>query len=417
MSWIIKKEKAERREKLIADAGAILKTAHAESREMTPDENRQFEEMHADADRLCAEIETINKQEQAERSVEQRIGRDVLDAPKAERSKEQESRAFRKWIVSGTDALNPEERAAFAGYTLEQRVASGMSASTSGAGAEFVPQSFADRFFSKLKYYGGVRQAGATMFTTQGGNPFPVPLLDDVSHSGELLSENAAVADDATNDPDTSNITLGAYIFSSKVVRVPLTLVQDTAFPVEDWLAGALAERIGRAQNTYFTTGTGSSQPKGVVTASSLGKTTAATNAVTYPEILDFFHSLDPAYRPNAKLMCHDSFILAMKKLVDDNSRPLWDGGNIALATPATINGVPYIVNNDMAELSSGVSSKCALYGDFSRFLVRDVIGIEMARLDQPYMPYLQIGYISWLRSDSNCIDPTAIKHLKTAAS
>ncbi len=120
-----------------------------------------------------------------------------------------------------------------------------MSAATSGAGAEFVPQGFADRFFAKLKYYGGVRQAGATVFPTASGNPFPVPLLDDVSHTGELIAENTGVCDDADNDPDTSNVMLGAYIFSSKVVRVPITLAQDSAFPIDTWLADALAERIG----------------------------------------------------------------------------------------------------------------------------------------------------------------------------
>ncbi len=255
------------------------------------------------------------------------------------------------------------------------------------------------------------------MFPTASGNPFPVPLLDDASHTGELIAENTGVADDADNDPDTSNVMLGAHIFSSKVVRVPITLAQDSAFPIDTWLADALAERIGRIQNSYFTTGSGTNQPKGCVTASTLGKTCAATNAVTYVELLDFLHSLDIAYRGNAKLMFHDTTLLALKKLVDDNNRPLWDGGNVALATPATINGVGYVINNDMAHVGSGVSSKFALYGDFSRYLVRDVGQVELARLDQTYMASLQIGYISWLRSDGNLIDTSSIKHMKTAAS
>ncbi len=417
MSWIVRKEVAERRQKLIADAGVILKKAHAENREMNPDENKQFEQMHADADRLRDEIATIDRQETAERSLEQRIGRDDA-APKAERNKELESRAFRKWLVSGKDGLNQEERAAFFAYTQEQRAASGLSATTSGAGAEFVPQAFADNFVAKLKYYGGVRKAGATILTTESGNPFQVPFLDDVSHTGELIGESVAVTDDDSNDPDTSSITLGGYMFSSKVVRVPMQLIQDSAFPVEDWLTNALVERIGRVRNYYETVGTGSSQPYGIVARASAGKTAASTSAITYLEVLDLLGSLDYAYKQggNVKLMFHQNTELALKKLLDGNDRPLWDGGNIALQTPPTINGHAYVINNDMLQLG-GTSRKVMIAADFSRYMVRDVVGVQLARLDQKYMDQLQIGFICWQRGDSNLIDKAAAKYLITPAS
>ncbi|MFQ5518293.1 MAG: phage major capsid protein, partial [Acidimicrobiia bacterium] len=48
-----------------------------------------------------------------------------------------------------------------------------------------------------------------------------------------------------------------------------------------------LGERLGRIQSSQFTTGTGSSQPHGVVTASTLGKTAASATAITGDEILD----------------------------------------------------------------------------------------------------------------------------------
>ncbi len=62
MSWITFKEKQEQRAKLIHDAGELLKTAKKEERELTPDENTRFEQMHTDADRLANEVEQLRKQ-------------------------------------------------------------------------------------------------------------------------------------------------------------------------------------------------------------------------------------------------------------------------------------------------------------------------------------------------------------------
>ena len=55
MSWIVKKEKEERRQKLVLDAGDLLKAAHSEERELTEEESVKFESFHADADKLSQE--------------------------------------------------------------------------------------------------------------------------------------------------------------------------------------------------------------------------------------------------------------------------------------------------------------------------------------------------------------------------
>ena len=59
-----------------------------------------------------------------------------------------------------------------------------------------------------------------------------------------------------------------------------------------------MRDRIGRIQNTHFTTGTGSSQPTGLVTASSVGKTgtTGQTLTIIYDDLVDIVDSVDAAY-------------------------------------------------------------------------------------------------------------------------
>ena len=49
--------------------------------------------------------------------------------------------------------------------------------------------------------------------------------------------------------------------------------------------------RIGRKQNYDFTIGGGTTLPFGVQVQASLGKTAAATNAITFDEVIDLYHS------------------------------------------------------------------------------------------------------------------------------
>jgi len=86
---------------------------------------------------------------------------------------------------------------------------------------------------------------------------------------------------------------------------------------------------------------------------------------------------VDPAYRRMAEWMFHDSTLKAIKKLKDSEGRPLWAPG-IAVREPNTILGYPYVVNNDMPVMAA--DAKSILFGDFSNYFIRDVLGVQLLR-------------------------------------
>ena len=106
------------------------------------------------------------------------------------------------------------------------------------------------------------------------------------------------------------------------------------------------------------------------MTAATLGKTTAAVAAVTADELIDFYHSVDPAYRasPKARMMFNDSTLQAIRKLKDAQNRYLIDG---LKDSGATINlagiSVPYSVNQAVASMATG--ARFAAFGDFSKYV------------------------------------------------
>lgn len=86
-----------------------------------------------------------------------------------------------------------------------------------------------------------------------------------------------------------------------------------------------LGQRLGRRANTELTTGDDSGDPEGIVTGSTLGKTAAGTAAITWDEIIDLEHSVNPAYRvsPKARYMFNDTTLSAVRKLKDGNGNYL----------------------------------------------------------------------------------------------
>ena len=126
-------------------------------------------------------------------------------------------------------------------------------------------------------------------------------------------------------------------------------------------------------------------------------------------------HSVDPAYRGNAKFMMSDSALAKTKLLLDTQGRPLWSAG-IAGGAPDTLLGYPIIINNDMAVMAAG--AKSVLFGDFSKYIIRDVLGVTLLRLEERYADFHQVAFLAFARMDGDLLDAGThpVKHFVNAA-
>ena len=280
-----------------------------------------------------------------------------------------------------------------------------------------MPEGFAGEFDKALKAFGGIRQV-ARMFPTPDGRDIPWPTVDDTANVGELLGENVAAAE---QDVAFGQVVLKAFKYSSKIVLVSMELLQDSFFDIGTILNDLLAERIGRITNTHFTLGTGSGQPQGVVVAAGLGKTGASgqTTTLIQEDIIDLEHSVDPLYRPGCSYMLADSTLKAIKKLKDSTGRWLFQANNEASLAAGNqgpnINGYPFTVNQDIAAMAA--SAKSVLFGNFGKYVVRDVREFALLRLQERYAEKGQVGFIAFTRHDGRAINANAIKYYINAAS
>src|SRR5690606_10577729 len=111
---------------------------------------------------------------------------------------------------------------------------------------------------------------------------------------------------------------------------------------------------------------------------------------------------VDPAYRMQAEFMFHDQTLRELKKLRDQEGRPLWLPG-IAVREPDTILGYRYVINQHMPQMAAGQRS--VLSGAFSKYHIRDVMDILLIRLDEVYAEYGQVAFLAFSRHDGTLLD------------
>jgi len=387
------------RAELIKSATAIVENAQKEGRSLNAEEKSKFDAMEADARGIKEQIDTLERA--AELKKELAANTEARQAaPKATRKG-----AFEKYLRNGMGSLNAEERSIMG----ELRGTSTQVVGTDTLGGYLVPQDFSDELDIATLFTGEVERL-AKKLNTAGGALLDYPTINDTATDANLISEAAAVT---VQDMTFANKQLSAYNYASQV-RVSMQLLQDNAFDLNSFLAESMGERIARATNGAFTSGTGSSQPQGIVTGSTLGKTAASATAITADEILDLIHSIDPSYRnkPSFGLMAHDNVISAIRALGigSSNDFPIFIP-SMEAGQPDKLFGHNVYYNNDM-ESSIATGKKTLLAADFSKFVVRSAGGVQIVRLNERYMDELEVGFVSYARKDSAVLDSRAVKHL-----
>ena len=376
----------------------------------------RFDAIMVDHDKIGATVEREVKLADAEaRAIEARRPNagEAVAVAEARKSTPEYKEVFEKQLRFGSAELDSEERSILLSGKVEGRA---QSTSPGSAGGFTVPEGFSGQIDQQMATWGPMWDAAIVReLSTSTGNALPWPTVNDTDKSGRIKAENASVDDDGSDDVVFSEKVLNSYVFDTGMVRVPIELLQDSAFNIEALMGDLFGERLGRAANTALTTGTGTNQPNGIVTASGLGLTSAAVAAVTSDELIDLFHSVDPAYRmsPKCRWMFNDSTLAAIRKLKDGQGNYLWTMGDVRTGEPDQFLGKQYSVNQAMASLGTG--NKPVVFGDLSRYVVRKVLGYQMLTLRERYAENFQVGMVGFKRFDGDLLNANAVKHLINA--
>jgi len=425
------KELREQAANVVTEARSLL---DAISDKSTPEQRKEAEQAVDraldEAAQIEARAERLMKLEEAEKRTAE-----VIEAAQRAAREAKRPGADAGEVRTGGDV---DYRTAFHEYLRAQGQKSEMSAearsvldrgfaqvehraqtTTAAAGGYTVPQELANILVQSMLAWGPMYDPGVTTeIVTTGGGKITMPTVNDTASVVVAHTQGATLTDDGGSDVTFGEKQLDAFAFNTEWLRVSKELADDSIFAMETILGNLLGERLGRRANLELTTGTGSSAPNGIVTASTLGRTTAGTPAIPADEIIDLLPSVDPAYRmgPRVRFMFNDSTLAAIRKLKDGDGNYLWQMGNVQAGVPGTLLGYNYSINQAMASIPSSASaSRVMVFGDFSKYYVRKVGSPLIGAIqDKDFWP--GFGIAGYIRFDGELADTAAVKHLITAA-
>jgi HK97 family phage major capsid protein len=395
--------------------------AFEEKRALTADEQRQWDAWDEEMTTIDTQVQTIDAGEKRQLATESAISgilgqREVTGSALQQlpgMSFEQEAEEFRALVKKpageGIDLRWPTtfERRMLGNPGYEYRALTDASVP--------MPTSFIHQLYTYLVDTSSIRQAGATVISTTTGESILVPRA---TAEGAALwtAEGGALS---ASDPTLGSITLGSHKLG-KLIQVSKELATDVGFDLVGYLAQSSGRNIGVLTNAAYVSGTGTTQPTGIISASIIGLTGAAGagGTVGLPTatggdygvdyFVDLYHSIIPQYRPRASWMMLDSTIKYVRKLKDTLGRFIWEP-SLQAGVPDTILGKPVYANPAFPTFGAGTNGVIA-FGDFSAYYIRDLTPLRFERSDEYAFGTDQISFRALMRTDGNLVDTNAVK-------
>lgn len=410
------KQLQEKRASIYATMQDLQKRSGDANRLMTDDERLQFDQASKDFDAVTQDIQRAERLENLESEFETRMQERAAQTaanaggnPSDQAVQEYERRFF-EYLRGGDDLSQAEAKKLMQQFRGANVIA---GEATTTYGAYLIPETFMAELERTMKAFGGMLQASRVINTERGGT-MNWPTNDDTSATGAWLAEPRSAAL-TVEDTTFSRKQYSAFTWGT-LAKVSLEIIQDENVGLfRGILADILGERAGRALNIAFTLGNGSGKPTGLLDSSNgaaTGKTTASSSAITKAELFDLFHSVNSAYRsgPNVAWMMADTTLNAIRQLdISTNTAPIWQP-SFAVGQPDTILGRPYFINDDFPAIAA--SADVIAFGDFSKYIIRQVQRPSMVALNERYMDELHRGYVMWCRYDGKLLNSSAIKLL-----
>lgn len=386
-------EMREKRAKLWNTMEGFLDTHRNDKGVLSAEDDATYSAMEQDLNDLSNEIRRMERRDAIEAELSKPVGTPIKETPEKPVAEEKRGRA--------SNAYKEDFGRHLRGKAPIHNV---LSESTDADGGYLVPEEFERDIVTGLDEANVIRSL-AKVITTQNDRKIPI----SVGHSvAAWTAENAAFTE---SNPTFGQKEIDAYKLTD-LIRISVELLQDSAFPLEQYIANEFARAFGIAEEQAFCVGTGTGQPTGIFTANggTVGVTAAANNAITADELINLVYALKAPYRRNAKFLMNDATISAIRKLKDGNGVYLWQP-SLQAGEPDKLLG--YDLYTSPYAPTMAVGAYTVAFGDFKNYWIGDRAGRTVQRLNELYATNGQIGYVATERVDGKVILPEGIQLLQ----
>ena len=247
-------------------------------------------------------------------------------------------------------------------------------------------------------------------------------LVDHSEMGAGWATEASAVTE--TDTPKIERISIPLHELSA-LPKASQRLLDDSAFDIEGWLAGRIADKFARAEANAFIEGDGIDKPTGLLTYGTVANDSWTWGNLGYvpsetaggitraDPIIDLVYALGAEYRANATFVMNSKTAGHIRKLKDNDGRFVWVDG-LAMGEPARLLGYRVLIAEDMPDIADNAMS--VAFGDFSAgYTVAERPDLRVLR--DPFSAKPHVLFYATKRVGGAVSDFAAIKLLKFAAS
>jgi HK97 family phage major capsid protein len=418
------RELREKRHKLIVDARAILDKADKEEerRSLTVEERTEYDRIMADADGLKSEIEDAERRNDLEREEaaeemrqkeEARRNEQKEEKPKRPLTVEEQRWAFRgeeeyrdvfaRWLATGREGLNEEEKRALSAGT-----------GTEG-GYLYASEQFSKELIQNVTDATIYRQL-ARGFSLPTADSMGNPTLTNRMAAAAWTSELGAPSTDETLAFGKRALTPHPLAKEIVVSKVLLRKVPNAQTIVRDELSRVVAE----ANENAFMTGTGDQKPLGIFTASGDGISTGrdvssgnTTTTIKFDGLKAAKYSIKQAYWGALTWIFHRNVMEQIAKLKDGNGRYLLQD-SVVQGEPDRLLGFP-VRMSEFAPSTMTTGLYVGILGDHSNYWIVDAMNMEITRAEELYVRNNKDLFIIRMSTDGAPVREEAFARVKLA--
>ncbi len=313
-------------------------------------------------------------------------------------------KAFDAYVRSGEDD-------GLRGLEMESK---SLSSVVNSDGGYLVDPQTAETIKSVLNSTASIRSIASVVNVE--ANSFDV-LIDHTDVGAGWADEASATTETATPSIDRISIPLHEL---SALPKASQRLLDDSAFDVEGWLAGRIADKFARAEAAAFIGGDGADKPKGILDHPAVDNdvwawgnlgyvATGTAGGVDADAIVDVVYALGAQYRVNGTFVMNSKTAGLIRKLKDSDGRFLWSDG-LAAGEPARLMGYPVLIAEDMPDAAT--DSFSIAFGDFQAgYTIAERPDLRVLR--DPFSAKPHVLFYATKRVGGDVSDFAAIKLVK----
>lgn len=309
-----------------------------------------------------------------------------------------EQKAFVSYLRRGVERISPEEVKA-------------LTVSTDANGGYLAPEEFGSELIKLLNEYSPVRSYARVVNISASEIKYP-----------RRASGTAATWVGETEDRTESGMTFEQVTLTpfelATFTDVSNQLLEDNAYGLEGELLADYAESFGKTEGLAFVKGTGTGQPKGIMTATGIKevKTGIADNfpaANPADVLIGMYHGIATTHANNGVWLMNRKTLGVIRQWKDGTGRylvldPISAGG------ASTLLGRPIVEMPDMDDIGAGKFP--ILFGDLTGYRIVDRIGLSTLRDPYSLAGKGQVRFHARKRVGADVTHPDRFIKLKIAA-